>query len=35
MKLPWSYPDYTSPAAKEFLLKARTELMEQLKRKKK
>ncbi|MCL2334690.1 MAG: DUF4416 family protein [Endomicrobia bacterium] len=30
-KLPWSYPDYTSPAAKEFLLKARANLMRQLK----
>jgi len=30
-KLPWSYPDYTSPSAKEFLLKARTKLMQQLK----
>ncbi len=31
IKLPWSYPDYTSPAAKDFLLKARAELMRQLK----
>ena len=31
VKLPWSYPDYTSPAAKSFLLKARSKLMIQLK----
>lgn len=30
-KLPWSYPDYSSPAAKDFLLKARSKLMKQLK----
>ncbi|MCL1971466.1 MAG: DUF4416 family protein [Endomicrobia bacterium] len=30
-KLPWSYPDYTSQAAKKFLLEARAKLMEQLK----
>jgi len=31
IKLPWTYPDYMSPAAKEFLLSARTALMRQLK----
>lgn len=33
IKLPWSYPDYTSPAAKKFLLEARAKLMLQLKNK--
>ena len=31
IKLPWTYPDYTSPAAKKFLLEARTKLTAQLK----
>ncbi|MDR1195374.1 MAG: DUF4416 family protein [Endomicrobium sp.] len=31
IKLPWSYPDYLSPAAKKFLLEARTKLMRSLK----
>ncbi|MDR1721221.1 MAG: DUF4416 family protein [Endomicrobium sp.] len=31
IKLPWSYPDYLSKPATEFLLKARTYLMKQLK----
>ena len=31
IKLPWSYPDYTSPAAKKFLLETRAKLMSQLK----
>jgi hypothetical protein len=31
IKLPWSYPDYVSPAAKKFLLEARAKLMSQLK----
>ncbi|MDR0820271.1 MAG: DUF4416 family protein [Endomicrobium sp.] len=30
VKLPWSYPDYFSNPAKEFLLKARKDLIEQL-----
>ncbi|BAG14205.1 hypothetical protein AGMMS49573_00350 [Endomicrobiia bacterium] len=30
VKLPWSYPDYLSNTAKEFLLKARKDLIEQL-----
>ncbi len=30
VKLPWSYPDYFSNPAKEFLLKARKDLMKQL-----
>ena len=30
VKLPWSYPDYLSNPAKEFLLKARKNLIEQL-----
>ncbi|MDR3306118.1 MAG: DUF4416 family protein [Endomicrobium sp.] len=33
IKLPWSYPDYLSPVAVEFLLKARTALMYELRRK--
>jgi hypothetical protein len=33
IKLPWSYPDYLSPIAVEFLLKARTALMNKLRRK--
>jgi hypothetical protein len=31
VKLPWSYPDYFSNQATEFLLKARKDLMKQLK----
>jgi hypothetical protein len=31
IKLPWSYPDYLSPAAKKFLLGSREKLMLQLK----
>jgi hypothetical protein len=30
IKLPWSYPDYLSPIFVEFLLKARTDLIKQL-----
>jgi hypothetical protein len=33
IKLPWSYPDYLSPIAVEFLLKARAALMNKLRRK--
>lgn len=31
IKLPWSYPDYMSDTAKDFLLKARKKFLEQLK----
>jgi hypothetical protein len=33
IKLPWSYPDYLSPIAIEFLLKARVALMNKLRKK--
>ena len=33
IKLPWSYPDYTCAAAKNFLLKARKDLIMRLKNK--